>query len=119
ARHRDRDAGAGRRGRPGRAGRRGRRPHRPAARPRGGPGRRWPGHVPLAARGRVMTAVTLVTPLRSVVGAAATKLRTQWDLHTVGDLLEFLPRTYLDATRPTDFRTLTEGEHVVIVARVV
>jgi len=66
-----------------------------------------------------MTAVTLETPLRSVVGAAATKLRTQWDLHTVGDLLEFLPRTYLDATRPTDFRTLTEGEHVVIVARVV
>ena len=60
-----------------------------------------------------MTAVTLETPLRSVVGAAATKLRTQWDLHTVGDLLEFLPRTYLDATRPTDFRTLTEGEHVL------
>jgi ATP-dependent DNA helicase RecG len=66
-----------------------------------------------------MAAVTLETPLRSVVGAAATKLRTQWDLHTVGDLLEFLPRTYIDATRPTDFRTLTEGEHVVIVARVV
>ncbi len=63
-------------------------------------------------------AVTLSTPLRTVVGTSAAKLEKAKSLRTVGDLLDFLPRSYLDPERPTDFRTIDEGDDVVVVATV-
>ena len=65
-----------------------------------------------------MTRVDLDTRLRTVVGAGAKKLETARGLTTVRDLLDFLPRTYLDPARPTAFRDLPHGEDVVVVGTV-
>lgn len=55
------------------------------------------------------------TPLRSIIGAAATKFAAR-DLRTAGHLLDFLPRSYLDPKRPSDFSELRDGEYVVVLA---
>ncbi len=65
-----------------------------------------------------MTGVDLDTRLRTVVGAGAKRLETTRGLTTVRDLLDFLPRTYLDPARPTAFRDLPHGEDVVVVGTV-
>ncbi|MGB3828456.1 MAG: ATP-dependent DNA helicase RecG [Ornithinimicrobium sp.] len=65
-----------------------------------------------------MTPVTLDTPLRTVIGTSAGALDKGRSLRTVGDLLDFFPRRYLDPARPTDFSTITEGDEVVLVATV-
>ena len=63
-------------------------------------------------------AIDLDTRLRSIVGAGAKKLEDTRGFRTVGDLLDFLPRKYLDATRPEAFRDLPHGEDVVVVGTV-
>ncbi|GAA1169189.1 ATP-dependent DNA helicase RecG [Ornithinimicrobium humiphilum] len=63
-------------------------------------------------------AVDLDTRLRTVVGAAAAKLEKARGFTTVRDLLDFLPRTYLDPARPAAFRDLPQGEDVVVVGTV-
>lgn len=56
--------------------------------------------------------------LRDVVGASATTLEKARGIRTVGQLLDWLPRTYLDPRRPTAFRDLPHGEDVVVVGTV-
>ncbi|MGC5584059.1 ATP-dependent DNA helicase RecG [Ornithinimicrobium sp. W1665] len=65
-----------------------------------------------------MSGVDLDTRLRTVVGATAARLETARGLRTVRDLLDFLPRTYLDPARPTAFAQLPHGEDVVVVGTV-
>ena len=61
----------------------------------------------------------LSTPLGKVVGQpSATPLSKHRGLQTVGDLLDFVPRRYLEPGTLTDLSSLTEGEDVVVVARV-
>ena len=61
----------------------------------------------------------LSTPLGKVVGQpSASPLAKHRDLHTVGDLLDFVPRRYLEPGKLTDLSKLVEGEEVTIVARV-
>ncbi|GAA5157814.1 ATP-dependent DNA helicase RecG [Ornithinimicrobium tianjinense] len=62
--------------------------------------------------------VDLDTRLRTVVGAGAKRLEEARGFRTVGDLLDFLPRTYLDPDRSTAFHELPEGEDVVVVGTV-
>jgi ATP-dependent DNA helicase RecG len=61
----------------------------------------------------------LTTPLRTVLGTSAAPLRKARGMSTVGDLLDLLPRTYLDPTRPTDFSEVQDGDDVVVIATVV
>ncbi len=49
---------------------------------------------------------------------AALLLERNKGIRTVGDLLEFVPRKYLPPGELTDLSSLTEGESVVVVARV-
>ncbi|HEX7538035.1 MAG TPA: ATP-dependent DNA helicase RecG [Dermatophilaceae bacterium] len=61
----------------------------------------------------------LSTPLGKVVGQpSASPLAKHRDLHTVGDLLDFVPRRYFEPGKLTDLSKLVEGEDVTIVARV-
>ncbi len=61
----------------------------------------------------------LSTPLGKVVGQpSASPLAKHRGLHTVGDLLDFVPRRYLEPGKLTDLSSLVEGEEVTIVARV-
>ena len=61
----------------------------------------------------------LTTPLdRLLGGPTAKKLASSRDLHTVADLLGFLPRRYLDPATTTDLSTLHEGDYTVLVATV-
>ncbi len=66
-----------------------------------------------------MTRVTRETRLSTAVGDISKKLAKARGLHTVADLLDFLPRRYLDATtsgRLADFRL---DETAVLIATVV
>ena len=58
------------------------------------------------------------SPLRSIMDGKSAGALAKRELSTVQDLLDFTPRAYLDPTRPTNFATLQEGEHVVILADV-
>jgi len=61
----------------------------------------------------------LSTPLAKVVGRpSANPLAKHRNLHTVGDLLDFVPRRYFEPGKLTDLSSLAEGEDVVVVARV-
>jgi ATP-dependent DNA helicase RecG len=61
----------------------------------------------------------LSTPLGKVVGQpSASPLAKHRGIHTVGDLLDFVPRRYLEPGTLTDLSSLVEGEDVVVVARV-
>ena len=58
-------------------------------------------------------------PVAKVAGARAAALLTKnKGIHTVGDLLEFVPRKYLKPNELTDLSGLSEGDPVVVVARV-
>ena len=57
-------------------------------------------------------------PAAEVLGARTAKDLQKLRIHTVGDLLRHLPRRYLSGTELTDLATLTEGEHVAVMARV-
>ena len=61
----------------------------------------------------------LSTPLGKVVGQpSASPLAKHRGLHTVGDLLDFVPRRYFEPGKLTDLSGLVEGEDVTVVARV-
>jgi len=60
----------------------------------------------------------LDTPLRVVLGSSAAPLGRERAIHTVGDLLDLLPRTYLDPARPADFSDVADGDDVVVIATV-
>src|SRR5665647_1176777 len=61
----------------------------------------------------------LSTPLGQVVGKpTASPLAKYRNLHTVGDLLDFVPRRYFEPGKLTDLSSLVEGEDVTVVARV-
>lgn len=54
----------------------------------------------------------------TVLGSKAADAFAALRVRTVGDLLRHLPRHYLAGTELTDLSTLTEGEHVAVMARV-
>ena len=60
----------------------------------------------------------LAAPVADVLGARTAKDLEKLRIHTVGDLLRFIPRRYLSGTDLTDLATLSEGEHVAVIARV-
>jgi ATP-dependent DNA helicase RecG len=61
----------------------------------------------------------LSTPLGHVIGkTSASPLAKHRDLHTVGDLLDFVPRRYNEPGKLTDLSGLVEGDDVTVVARV-
>jgi ATP-dependent DNA helicase RecG len=61
----------------------------------------------------------LSTPLGQVVGKpSASPLAKHRNIHTVGDLLDFVPRRYVEPGKLTDLSSLVEGEDVTVVARV-
>nr|WP_212756043.1 ATP-dependent DNA helicase RecG [Flexivirga aerilata] len=57
--------------------------------------------------------------MKPIVGDLATRLAKHRDVHTVGDLLDFLPRRYLDASKSGRLADFAPGEDVVLVATVV
>jgi len=61
----------------------------------------------------------LSTLLGHVVGkTSASPLAKHRNIHTVGDLLDFVPRRYGEPGKLTDLSSLVEGEDVTVVARV-
>ena len=61
----------------------------------------------------------LSTPLAQVVGKpSAGPLAKYRHIHTVGDLLDFVPRRYSEPGQLTNLSRLVEGEDVTVVARV-
>jgi len=73
----------------------------------------------MARRLVLMHTLTEESPLGKVVGPAAAKtLAANRGLETVGDLLEYAPRRYLEPGTLTDLAALQEGEDVVVVAEV-
>jgi ATP-dependent DNA helicase RecG len=61
----------------------------------------------------------LSTPLGKVIGQpSASPLAKHRGIHTVGDLLDFVPRRYTEPGKLTDLSSLVEGEDVTVVARV-
>ena len=63
--------------------------------------------------------ITRSSSLKPVVGKAATKLEKARGLRTVGDLLDFLPRRYLDASKSGRLADFHPGEDAVLVATIV
>jgi ATP-dependent DNA helicase RecG len=64
--------------------------------------------------------VDLSTPLGKVVAtSSAGPLAKHRGLHTVGDLLDFVPRRYAEPGKLTDLSGLVEGEDATVVAEVV
>ena len=60
----------------------------------------------------------LNAPVADVLGARTGKDLEKLRVHTVGDLLRHLPRRYLSGIELTDLATLSEGEHVAVMAKV-
>jgi ATP-dependent DNA helicase RecG len=58
------------------------------------------------------------TRLRSIVGTVGEKLEKSRDVGTVGDLLDFLPRRYLDPDVVSDLSALHEGDFTMVIATV-
>lgn len=63
--------------------------------------------------------ITRSSSLKPVVGTAATKLEKARGLRTVGDLLDFLPRRYLDASKSGRLSDFQPGDDAVLVATIV
>ena len=64
-------------------------------------------------------AITEDSPITLVTDkVAAALLEKNKGIHTVGDLLELVPRGYLDPGQVTDLSHLVEGEMTVVVARI-
>lgn len=64
-------------------------------------------------------ALTLDSSVKPVIGALATKLDKARGIRTAGELLEFLPRRYLDASKSGRLDDFGPGEDAVLVATVV
>jgi ATP-dependent DNA helicase RecG len=63
--------------------------------------------------------IDMLSPLQPIVGKrAADVLAAQLDLHTVGDLVRYYPRRYVDRGKLTDIAGLEIGEHATLVAQV-
>ncbi len=60
----------------------------------------------------------LSTPLKSILGTTAAKLKTSRGLENVADFLAFLPRRYIDPATTTNLSLLHEDEYTVVVATV-
>ncbi len=61
----------------------------------------------------------LAGPLTSLIGnRTAVKLREKLDLHTVGDLLRYFPRTYDQRGKLTDLASLRIGERATVWGRI-
>lgn len=59
------------------------------------------------------------TPLKGVLGKPAEKLaKPPREIETVGDLLSFLPRKYIDARTAGTFADFAPGDYAVLTARV-
>jgi ATP-dependent DNA helicase RecG len=62
---------------------------------------------------------TVRDPLERVLGARTAKvLDDAFDMETVGDLLRHYPRRYASRGELTELSSLTEGEHVTVLAKV-
>lgn len=59
------------------------------------------------------------TKLDRIIGKAATKFAKSKEIQTAGDLLDFLPRRYLDVNQAGLLSEFEVGEQVVLVARVI
>lgn len=59
------------------------------------------------------------TPLARALGKGASRLERHLGLTTVKQLLDHLPRRYIDANALSSFTDLDEGDHVTFVAEVV
>nr|WP_221185340.1 ATP-dependent DNA helicase RecG [Flexivirga oryzae] len=57
--------------------------------------------------------------MKDVIGKIATNLEKQRGLRTVGDLLDFLPRRYLDASKSGRLEDFQIGQDAVLVATIV
>jgi len=58
------------------------------------------------------------TPLKSILGSTAAKLKTSRGIVDVADFLAFLPRRYVDPATTTDLSVLHEDEYTAVVATV-
>ncbi len=66
-----------------------------------------------------MTLLTEDSPVAKVSGPKAAALLTKnKGVHTVGDLLEYVPRSYVSTRTLTDMSALTEGQTILLVAEV-
>ena len=66
-----------------------------------------------------MPGIDMHSPLQPIVGKrAADLLAAQIDVHTVGDLVRYYPRKYVDRGKLTDIAGLEIGEHATLVAQV-
>ena len=66
-----------------------------------------------------MTLLTEDSAIAKVSGPKAAALLTKnKGLHTVGDLLEYVPRGYVSTRTLTDMSALTEGQTILVVAQV-
>ena len=75
-----------------------------------------PRHVRAVAPGEKANPLDVL--LRDIIGPSAPKFEKARGIRTVGQLLDWLPRTYLDPSRPAAFRELPRGEDVVVVGTV-
>ena len=64
-------------------------------------------------------AITRESRLKDVIGKIATNLDKHRGLRTVGDLLDFLPRRYLDASKSGRLEDFQIGQDAVLVATIV
>jgi ATP-dependent DNA helicase RecG len=66
-----------------------------------------------------MPRIDMHSRLQPIVGKrAADMLAAQVDVHTVGDLVRYYPRKYVDRGKLTDIAGLEIGEHATLVAQV-
>ena len=65
-----------------------------------------------------MPSVTMLSPLRAVVGNGATSLNKAFGFETVGDLLRHYPRRYAERDVLTPLNELRIDEHVTVMAEV-
>jgi ATP-dependent DNA helicase RecG len=70
------------------------------------------------AESRAAGAEWLARPLRSVLGGATAKALAALEVHTVGDLLDHLPRRYGEHGQLTDIARLQVGEQATVLAEI-
>ncbi len=70
------------------------------------------------AESRSAGAEWLDRPLRTVLGGATAKVLAALEVHTVGDLLDHLPRRYGEHGQLTDIARLQVGEQVTVLAEI-
>jgi ATP-dependent DNA helicase RecG len=66
-----------------------------------------------------MPSITWESKLAAVAGKSAPKIEKAFGLRTVGDLLRHYPRRYVEKGALSALDSLTLGEHVTVIARVV